>query len=59
MTEGGEGPFPTEICLIKQIAQFHAIRQIYRGKMEFRCGGLVGGIHARPDSRIEPIDDAA
>lgn len=58
MTEGGEGPFPTEICLIKQIAQFHAIRQIYRDKMEFRCGGLLAAFMRAP-TRIEPVDDAA
>lgn len=47
-TDNGEGPFPTEICLIKQVTQFHAIRQIYRGKMEFRCGGLLAAFMRSP-----------
>lgn len=59
-TPNGEGPFYTEICLLKQVSQFHAIRQMYRGKMEFRCGGLLDAFMRSPtyDESIL-TDDAA
>jgi hypothetical protein len=55
-TPDGKGPFYTEICLLKQVSQFHAIREIYRGKMEFRCGGLLDAFMRSPvydDSMLE------
>lgn len=58
MTGNGEGPFPTEICLMKQATQFHAIKQIYRGRMEFKCGGLLAAFMRSP-FHDEPVIDAA
>lgn len=57
-TENGEGPFPTEICLMKQVTQFHAIKQMYRGNMEFRCGGLLAAFMRSP-TRDPAVFDAA
>ena len=59
-TPDGKGPFLTEICLMKQVSQFYAIKQLWRGKMEFRCGGLLDAFMKSPmcdDSILE--DDAA
>jgi hypothetical protein len=58
MTENGEGPFPTEICLMKQATQFHAIKQLWRGEMTFRCGGLLDAFMRSP-TRSETMFDAA
>lgn len=47
-TPNGEGPFHTEICLLKQVSQFHAISQMYRGKITFRCDGLLAAFMRSP-----------
>lgn len=59
-TADGQGPFYTEICLMKQVSQFHAIKQIYREKMEFRCGGLLDAFMRSPTCDDSVLtDDAA
>jgi hypothetical protein len=57
-TVDGAGPFPTEICLMKQVTQFHAIRQLWRGTMEFRCDGLLKAFMNAPMSAIDAADQA-
>jgi len=47
-TQNGEGPFPTELCLMKQVSQFGAVVQYYRGKLTFRCGGLLDAFLRSP-----------
>lgn len=37
----GEGPFETELGLMKQVAQLHVLHQKFAGKLKFRCSGLL------------------
>jgi hypothetical protein len=60
-TTDGQGPFYTEICLIKQVAQMHAIVQLWRDKpITFRCGGLMAAFMNAPmcdDSHLREAFD--
>lgn len=47
---GDEGPFPTEICLIKQVSQFGVIAERYKGILKFKCGGLLAAFLRAPMS---------
>ena len=56
----GEGIFPTEIALAKQVAQFWAIKQSLGDELKFKCGGLLAAFLRSPtmdDSLIE-LEDA-
>src|SRR5262249_14241121 len=37
----GEGPFRTELCLAKQVAQLGVIAEHFNGSISFRCKGLL------------------
>lgn len=56
VTVNDEGPFPTEIGLLKQVSQFGVIAQGFRGKLTFRCGGLLDAFLRAPTMPEEFID---
>jgi len=37
----GEGPFDTELCLLKQVSQLGVIAMYFTSKIEIKCGGLM------------------
>lgn len=45
----GEGPFETELGLMKQVAQLHVLHQKFAGKLKFRCGGLLEAFMRAPE----------
>lgn len=47
-TPNGEGPFPTTLCLLKQASQFGSIQPHFKGKMTFKCGGLLDAFLRSP-----------
>lgn len=52
----GEGPFETELGLLKQVSQMGVIHKNFRGNMSIRCGGLMDAFMRAPtidDSWIE------
>jgi len=56
----GEGPFETEICLMKQVAQLHVLHQRFAGRLKFKCDGLLAAFMRAPvaDSGLfEVVDD--
>lgn len=58
----GEGPFETELCLMKQVSQLYALHQKFSGKLTFRCGGLLAAFMRAPaidDSNFELVQDEA
>jgi hypothetical protein len=44
----GEGPFETEIGLMKQISQMGVIIEKFRGMLKIRCGGLMAAFLRAP-----------
>lgn len=44
----GEGPFQTELGLMKQVAQLGILKENFRDKMEFQCGGLMDAFLRSP-----------
>lgn len=60
-----EGPFETEIGLLKQVSQMGVLHDKFKGKLKFRCGGLMAAFLRAPimdDSIIDvekPDADAA
>lgn len=44
----GEGPFLTEIGLLKQVSQFGVLIQIFDGRLKFKCGGLLDAFLRAP-----------
>lgn len=60
-TSDGKGPFATEMCLLKQVAQLACIVSIYKGKLAFRCGGLLDAYLRSPETSESVMDhvDAA
>jgi hypothetical protein len=56
----GEGPFETELGLMKQVAQLHVLHQKFAGKLKFRCGGLLEAFMRSPEAnsdQFEVVDD--
>ena len=52
----GEGPFETELCLLKQVSQLGVIIGIFNGMLKIKSGGLVDAFLRSPvmdDSDIE------
>lgn len=47
-TPNGEGPFPTTLTMLKQVSQFGSIHPHFKGKMQFRCGGLLDAFLRSP-----------
>ena len=43
-----EGPFETELGLMKQVSQLNILRQKFDGKLKFRCGGLLAAFLRAP-----------
>jgi hypothetical protein len=60
---GDEGPFLSEINLIKQVAQFGAIEQQFQGMLKFDCDGLIAAYLRSPmhdvdkDGNVTRTDD--
>ncbi len=57
-----EGPFETEVGLMKQVSQMGVLMTRFNGKLKVRCGGLMEAFLRAPimdDSIIEVEDDAA
>lgn len=57
----GEGPFLTEIGLLKQVWVLNVLNDVFRGMLKIRCGGIMDAYLRAPmrdDSDIE-IEDAA
>lgn len=51
-----EGPFLTELGMLKQVSQLGIIHQTFRGMLKIRCGGLMDAYLRAPtmdDSEIE------
>ena len=57
-TSDGKGPFATEQCLIKQVAQFACIVPMFKGKIAFRCGGLLAAYLAAPTTDESILETA-
>jgi 6-hydroxymethylpterin diphosphokinase MptE-like len=54
----GEGPFETELCLLKQVTQLGVIAEIFKGELQFKCGGLLDAYMRAPtmdDSDVELV----
>lgn len=49
----GEGPFPTEAGLLRQIAAMQAITESFGDKLKVKCGGLMGAFLKAPISDVE------
>lgn len=52
----GEGPFQTELGLMKQVSQLAVLHSKFNGRLKIRCGGLMDAFMRAPivdDSRIE------
>ncbi len=59
-TPNGEGPFATSINLLNQVSQLGAIQPHFKGKMTFRCGGLMDAFLRSPmvtEAEIEAMED--
>jgi hypothetical protein len=54
----GEGPFDTEICLLKQVSQLGVIALYWDGDLKFKCGGLLDA-YLRAPVVTDAITDAA
>ena len=55
-TCNGEGPFDTELCLLKQVSQLGVIVDLFKGMLKIKCGGLMDAYMRAPvrdDSDIE------
>lgn len=63
VTINGEGPFVTELGLMKQVPQLWVLHEKFGGMLKFRCDGLLAAYMRAPvmdDSHLELIDaDAA
>lgn len=60
-TPNGEGPFPTTLTMLKQVSQFGSIHPHFKGKMEFRCGGLLDAFLRSPvmtEDEISAVEHA-
>lgn len=56
----GEGPFITELGLMKQVPQLWVLHQKFNGMLQFRCKGLLAAYMRAPvtdDSNLELTDD--
>ena len=55
----GEGPFETELGLMKQVSQLNVLHQRFAGKLKFKCGGLLAAFMRAPEasSDLFEIDD--
>lgn len=45
----GEGPFETELGLMKQVSQLYVLHQKFAGKLKFRCSGLLEAFMRAPE----------
>jgi hypothetical protein len=45
---GNEGPFVTELSLMKQVSQLYVLHDKFAGKLKFRCGGLLEAFMRQP-----------
>lgn len=52
-----EGPFPTELGLLKQASQLAVIQQGFNGRLSFKCGGLLDA-YLRAPMMDESLIDA-
>lgn len=44
----GEGPFETELGLMKQVSQLHVLHQRFAGRLKFKCDGLLAAFMRAP-----------
>lgn len=44
-----EGPFETELGLMKQVSQLNVLREKFDGKLKFRCEGLLAAFLRAPE----------
>lgn len=45
----GEGPFETELGLMKQVSQLYVLHQKFDGRLKFRCDGLLAAFMRAPE----------
>lgn len=58
----GEGPFVSEVGLLKQASQLYSLHERFRGMLKFRCEGLLDAYMRAPvcdDSNLEIEEDEA
>lgn len=57
----GEGPFETEVGLMKQVSQMGVIIQKFNGMLKFKCGGLMDAFLRAPtmDDSVIEVENAA
>lgn len=56
----GEGPFETELGLMKQVSQLNVLHKRFGGKLKFRCDGLLAAFMRAPEvpsELFEIVDD--
>lgn len=57
----GEGPFVTELSLMKQVSQLYVLHDRFAGKLTFKCGGLLAAFMRAPvtDSDMFEVEQDA
>lgn len=45
----GEGPFETELGLMKQVSQLNVLHQRFAGRLKFKCDGLLAAFMRAPE----------